>query len=477
MRIGASAPPRSATRRSRSPSHCISPSIGRRSGLRSASGAMAASTARAASKSRACTAASQDGTFASSAAWVACALSPTSSGRLFERAVGQRGGLRMVAARERILERTLRRAVQDQRHAAGQHGEHERAGAPGTALVAAVIEAQPQDPQARQLGPQQQDAPARAAPRGGWNRCRRRSRRLHVGVGQRPVVGAEDLEKGRRRRDEGGLVARHRRCRGGGNARGMPAEADAVGEVIAAEGQQHAVFQRHGALLQAQAIDEGAVGAAQVFDPGAAVAAEDVRVAPRQVAELLRLLLAAARERSVALADEERKARDDDRRERRVLGRRRQRQRADLCAAARRARARRDPDAKRQHAAEADLVAVAQAAGRGPDGLAIERGAVAAALVGQKDAALLAEQARVAARQHHQDLVVVGRERRLAATDRERAAVDADLAQLRPRQRRENDLEVVFRALAAWRRSSRSSARQRLASATLTGAQPPPSAL
>ena len=83
--------------------------------------------------------------------------------------------------------------------------------------------------------------------------------------------------------------------------------------MIAAERDQDAVLQRHRALLQALAVDEGAVGAGQVLDVGAAALQEDVRVSPREVAELLRHIGPVAGERLVGLADEEGKARDDDR--------------------------------------------------------------------------------------------------------------------------------------------------------------------
>jgi hypothetical protein len=56
--------------------------------------------------------------------------------------------------------------------------------------------------------------------------------------------------------------------------------------VLAAEGQQHAVLKRHRALLQALAVEEGAVGAGQVFDVRLAALEEDMRLATRQELEL-----------------------------------------------------------------------------------------------------------------------------------------------------------------------------------------------
>mgnify|MGYP006332629303 CR=1 FL=1 len=82
--------------------------------------------------------------------------------------------------------------------------------------------------------------------------------------------------------------------------------------MLAAERDQRAVVQRHRMLLQTQAIDEGAVGAGEIFDAELAGLDEEVRLAPRQVAELQAMLVATARERGAGLADEEREARDDD---------------------------------------------------------------------------------------------------------------------------------------------------------------------
>ena len=50
--------------------------------------------------------------------------------------------------------------------------------------------------------------------------------------------------------------------------------------MIAAEGDQDTIVQRHRVLLQTQAVDVGAVAAGEVLDVGLAALLIDVRVAP-----------------------------------------------------------------------------------------------------------------------------------------------------------------------------------------------------
>jgi hypothetical protein len=219
--------------------------------------------------------------------------------------------------------------------------------------------------------------------------------------------------------------------------------------MIAAESEQHPVLQRHRVLLQAQAIDEGAVGTLEILDAGAAVLLENVRMAPRQETELPAVLVLVARKRRVALADEERKAGDDDRLKVAAGGRGRQRQAEAFCRAPGGAGAWRDLHAVREHATEADFVAVVQPAGSLRDGGAVDGRPVPAVQVGEVDDTLLAEDPSVPARQHLENVVLVGREGLLGSTDGEHAPGDAYLAQLRPRQGLEHNVEVVMGRLHA----------------------------
>ena len=111
---------------------------------------------------------------------------------------------------------------------------------------------------------------------------------------------------------------------------------------VAISETESAIAKNQQNVLQTQAIDEGAVGAVEILDAGAAVLLENVRMAPRQETQLPGVLIAVTRKCRVALADQERKARDDDRLKVRVGGRGRQRQADAFCGASRVARTWRD---------------------------------------------------------------------------------------------------------------------------------------
>ncbi|MCY1462313.1 hypothetical protein D9M71_800750 [compost metagenome] len=83
--------------------------------------------------------------------------------------------------------------------------------------------------------------------------------------------------------------------------------------MAAAECNAVAVVQRHAVVRQAPAVDEGAVGAAQVFHERHAALQVHVRVPARQVVDLLRIVVAIACEGIVGLADQVREAVDMDR--------------------------------------------------------------------------------------------------------------------------------------------------------------------
>ena len=407
-------------------------------------------------------------------------------GTLFKQPVRQHRGLRVVAAPHRVLQLALVGAPERGRQREpAQHG-HQRGRLPPTPARPLGLIA---GDERREFRQQQQHPPARPALGGGlfFRRGRRGSgggcdrATWRLGVASR-LVDAKDVEERGWGDDEGRLVRRGgwrglwrgrraglgrcvgRRGRGcvrgrwrGARARrrwlglGFLRNAHSIGEVIAAECDQHAVLQRHRVLLQAQAIDEGAVGAGEVFDADVAAFLEHVRLPARQITHLPGMRRLVAGEQGIGLAHQERKARDDDGVQARVgrLGRQREREatrRPHLLGA------RGDLHAVRQHAAEGNLVAVLQLLRRLLDRDAVDRRAVSAAQVGQVDGTVFAEDPGVPARQHRQHVLPVVCKRRLVAPHGEHAVDDADLAQFGLRQRLQDHVNIVINGLMGWSR-------------------------
>ncbi len=265
------------------------------------------------------------------------------------------------------------------------------------------------------------------------------------------LVDAENIEERVRGADKRGLVGidgifQRRRRNHLGHGRldfGVVLQVYPVDEVIAAECNDVAVMQRVRAFVQAFSANERAVRAAQILDMGLAAFQENVRVAPRDVVDLMRIAILVAREYLVGLADEKRERVHVDRLQTEVVALRYEHdaERQRRARGGHDARARLDADAVRQLAAKTQFVAGAHAGGRLPDADAVQRRAVLAVEIGDIDGAMFGENAGVPARQPGEQFARIVRERGFAASDREQVVDDADRPQRRMRHRREHDIE------------------------------------
>ncbi|MNS74183.1 hypothetical protein D3C72_1076510 [compost metagenome] len=214
--------------------------------------------------------------------------------------------------------------------------------------------------------------------------------------------------------------------------------------MAAAERNHIAGLQAHGLVLEPHAVDEGAVGAAQVLQPRRPRLQEQVRMAARKVVDLMRIVVAIAREGVIGLADEEREARDDHRLQADFRADRRERD--GQTWRLRRRGPRIDAHAVRQRRAKAHLVAIAQQRRLLGHGIAIHARAVLAAEVRHVDGAVLGKNARVAARKYRDRLRRIGDERRLATADGEQILPDPDLAEFGPGHGHQQDVERLPRS-------------------------------
>ncbi|SPC11913.1 hypothetical protein CT19431_40612 [Cupriavidus taiwanensis] len=396
-------------------------------------------------------------------------------------AVGRLRRARVVAGGKAGLHRALGRATPVDRNA--RHEREEQQGpAPARRAPHAGRMAEPEQP--RPFRRQQRGTAPLSAPRcAGAGGSGRRGQGLGLGIDlvllMGGVVDAEDVEEGIWRADKGGAVGvvaggrrgggngrtslrpggrhrgrgrrigrvrglQYRACRGGIAGAGVP-HVCLVDEVVAAKRNQVAVVQRHAVVGQALAVDEGAIGAAQVLDEGDAALEVHMRMAPRQVVDLVRIAVAKAREGVVALADQVRELLHMQRLQPHVMAFRHQRQRHARRLRLRRAR--RQPHAEGQRRPEGDFIAIAELRRLARHGRAVHARAVLAAEVSHVDRAMLRKNARMAPRQRRGQCFRVGGERQFAAADRKERFIDADLAELRARHRRQEHIEFLRRGL------------------------------
>jgi hypothetical protein len=370
-------------------------------------------------------------------------------GVLPEVLVGHRRRPRVLAARKEVFHLALGRAPQVERQAEHPEDCHDRGAPPGEPLQRGALAARESG---RQLGKQGRE-PAALSPcvRVRAGRCGLCRRLVVDRIGRlRGLIDAEDVEERSRGRHERGplriggidrwpgcdrVLLRERRLVDG------LLEPRLVEEVIPAEPHHRPVLERDRVLCQPRPAHERAVPAAQVLDERRDALDEDVRVAARDVAHLVRIPILVARKRAVGLPDQEWEVAHDDRLEAGVAADGREREAEEPLDAARRRRARHELNPVGERLAEAQLVGVAQPGGLLAHRDAVHGRAVAALEVGDVGGAVLDENPGVAARQAGHDTDVVRGERRLLPPDGEEFVRDADLAQLRVRDRPEHDVE------------------------------------
>ena len=271
------------------------------------------------------------------------------------------------------------------------------------------------------------------------------------------ILDAEDIQKGIRRADEGrpsDIVDAGRLGGqvGGGIGSGLRRlgigvdQFRAIHETVAAKCNHITAVQLTRVLLEPLAADIGTVGAAQVLDVKAVVAREDVRVAARQIAQLVGQPLAVAGENLAFLIDQKRELTDDHRLQQATtvfglqqqLQRCRHRRRTTLFC--------RGTEQLRlvAQAGKTQLVTRSQFHRYLIDALAVHRGAVETAKIGEVNHAVLLENTRVAPRQPRHQPRIVSRERFLVPADGEQGVVDNNVTQLGLGNRLENELHPAL---------------------------------
>ncbi|SOZ22988.1 hypothetical protein CBM2623_A220014 [Cupriavidus taiwanensis] len=395
-------------------------------------------------------------------------------------AVGRLRRARVVAGGKARLHRALRRATPVDR-GAGHQPEQQQGPAPARRAPRAPRLVQSEQPGRFR---QQQRGTATRAPRAVAGGGSRRGLGFGLGVDLVLLVGgivdAEDVEEGIGRADKGGavaVVAGGRRGGGGSRGGGRCGRAGRAGwarrvrrpwklqqrtrrrgivgavvphlrlvdKVVAAKRDQVAIVERHAVVGQAPAVDEGAIGAAEILDEGDAALEVDMGMAPRQVVDLVRIAVAKAREGIVALADQVRELLHMQRLQPDVMAFRHQRQRYARRPGLRRAR--RQPHPERQRRPERDFIAIAEPRRLARHWRAVHARAVLAAEVGHIDHAMLGKNARMAPRQRCGQCFRVGGKRQLAAADREQRFIDADFAEFGARHRRQEYIEFLRQIL------------------------------
>ena len=217
---------------------------------------------------------------------------------------------------------------------------------------------------------------------------------------------------------------------------------DTIHEAVTAQGDDIAIAEWVGVLLETGTRDVGAIGAAQILEVETVVAQENMRMTAGQILELIGQLFAVAGEHLAFLVHQEGELADDDRFER-AFGIFRLQYQYHRCRPA----ALRQPLGGR--AENLYLVTQPRKTDFGPglqpdryfvNRLSIDRSAVETAEIGEVNRTILLENARMTPRQPaHQARIVAG-ERLLVPADGKQCVVDDDLTQLGLGDRLQNKL-------------------------------------
>ena len=214
--------------------------------------------------------------------------------------------------------------------------------------------------------------------------------------------------------------------------------------MMSAECEQVAVLEGNGVLVQSFRGNESAIDAAKVLDKRCAALQENMCMSPREIVNLVRVLVPVTRKLLVALAYQERQVVDDNRLEPQVTALGTESQAEAVCGTRGRIRSRTHLHPVRQSLPETDLVTVAQNAGFLLDADAVDSRAVLAFQVSDVDGAVFGKDSCMPARQFGHRALLIGLERGFGPTDGKQIVADADFTQFRMGYGCEHNVEVLI---------------------------------
>src|SRR6202521_884472 len=213
---------------------------------------------------------------------------------------------------------------------------------------------------------------------------------------------------------------------------------------MSAQGEHLPILQGDGVLLSTLPPDEGARSAAETLFERRTAFQENVRVPPREIVDLMRVVVPVTGKRFVALANQERKVVDDNRLDPQLAVLGTERHTEAFRDALRRIATRPQLHPIRQSPSEADLVAVAQNAGFLLDADPVHGRAVLAFQVSDIEGAVLGKDSCMSTRKFGYRILIIGLERRFRPADGKQIVFDADFTQFRMGYGSEHDVQVLI---------------------------------